>query len=100
MFFYLYAYKPSATGKGWKKILRQSGKIAFIFLDRDVAVIASFGYVPAVGYLLLHSWRSARWRVLLGDNGDKKMSIKRDETMIYREQKLPTLFKNLHTSSW
>ena len=31
MFFYLYAYEPSAAGKGWKKILWQSGKVAFIF---------------------------------------------------------------------
>ena len=31
MFFYLYAYESIGTGKGWKKILRYSGKIAFIF---------------------------------------------------------------------
>ena len=30
MFFYLYAYEPIHAGKGWKKILRYSGKIAFM----------------------------------------------------------------------
>ena len=31
MFFYLYVYEPQEAGKGWKKILWCSGKIAFIF---------------------------------------------------------------------
>ena len=37
-------------GKGWKKILWYSGKIAFGFslTYRDVAIIASLGYVPAI----------------------------------------------------
>ena len=44
---------------------------------------------------------------LLGDNEDKKTSVKRNETVIYWERKLPTLLekiKNLfdksHISSW
>ena len=65
-------------GKGWKKILWYSGKIAFIFSvsDRDVAIIASLGYVPAIRHLLQHSrWNDWRFNVLWSDEG-KKASVK------------------------
>lgn len=37
-------------------------------VHRDVAIIASLGYVPAIGHLLQHSRRSNRRRVLLGSH--------------------------------
>ena len=38
--------------------------------------------------------------MLLGDNEDKKTSVKRNETVIYWERELPTLLKKImsHTS--
>lgn len=60
--------------------------------NRNAAVIASLGDVPAGGYLLQHSRWSDWRRVLLGDNEDKKTFIKRNRTVIYWEQQFPTLF--------
>ena len=46
---------------------------------RDATIIASLGYISAIGHLLQHRRRSARWiDVLRGDEG-KKTSIKLDE---------------------
>ena len=53
---------------------------------RDATIIASLGYISAIGHLLQHSRRSARWiDVLCGDEG-KKTSIKLDEIVIYWER--------------
>ena len=52
----------------------------------SVTIIASLGYISAIGHLLQHSRRSARWiDVLCGDEG-KKTSIKLDEIVIYWER--------------
>lgn len=49
----------------------------------DATIIASLGYISAIGHLLQHSRRSAWWiDVLCGDEG-KKTSIKLDEIVIY-----------------
>ena len=63
-------------------------KDSFYLFDkhRDATIIASLGYIPAIGHLLQHSRRSARWiDVLCGDKG-KKTSIKLDEIVIYWER--------------
>lgn len=53
---------------------------------RDVAIIASFGNVPAIRHLLQHSRRND-WRidVLCSDEG-KKVSVKLDEIVICWER--------------
>lgn len=53
---------------------------------RDATIIASLGYISAIGHLLQHRRWSARWiDVLRGDEG-KKTSIKLDEIVIYWER--------------
>ena len=53
---------------------------------RDATIIASLGYIPAIGHLLQHSRRSARRVIVLcGDEG-KKVSVKLDEIVIYWER--------------
>lgn len=54
--------------------------------NRDAAVIASSGDVPAVRHLLQHSrWNDWRIDILCGDEG-KKASVKLDEIVIYWER--------------
>ena len=56
---------------------------AGITLTADhAAIIASFGNIPAIRYLLQHSrWSARRFSVLRGDEG-KKASVKLDEIVI------------------
>ena len=83
------------SGEGLEEnpVAKRKDSISLFGGNRDAAVIAASGYVPAVGHLLQHSRRSDWWCVLLGDNEDKKTSVKRDETVIYWEQQLPTLLE-------
>ena len=54
--------------------------------NRDAAIIASIGNVPAIRHILQHSRRSARRiDVLCGDEGEKT-SVKRVEIVIYWER--------------
>ena len=67
-------------------VVQRKDSIYLFDKHRDATIIASLGYISAIGHLLQHSRRSARWiDVLCGDEG-KKTSIKLDEIVIYGER--------------
>ena len=67
-------------------VAKREDSIYLFDKHRDATIIASLGYISAIGHLLQHSRRSARWiDVLCGDEG-KKTSIKLDEIVIYWER--------------
>lgn len=49
-------------------VAKREDSIYLFDKHRDVAIIASLGYVPAIGHLLQHSRRSNRRRLLLGSH--------------------------------
>ena len=66
-------------------VAKREDSVHLLDKHRDATIIASLGYISAIGHLLQHSRRSARWiDVLCGDEG-KKTSIKLDEIVIYWE---------------
>ena len=75
-------------GNGWKKILWQSGKIAFVFslIIEMLQLLLAARYVPTIRHLLQHGrWSARRIDVLCVDEG-KKASVKLDEIVIYWER--------------
>ena len=66
-------------------VAKREDSIYLFDKHRDVAIIASLGYVPAIRHFLQHSRRND-WRidVLCSDEG-KKASVKLDEIVIYWE---------------
>lgn len=67
-------------------VAKRKDSIYLFSSNRDVAIIATVGYILTVGYLLQHSrWSNWRIDVLCGDEG-KKASVKRNETVIYWER--------------
>ena len=75
-------------GNGWKKILWQSGKIAFIFSIsiEMLQLLLRLRNIPTIRHLLQHSRRSARWIDVLCSDEGKKASVKLDEIVIYWER--------------
>lgn len=65
----------------WKQleedpVAKREDSVLLFFDDRDVAIIASLGYVPAIRHLLQHSrWIDWRFNVLRNYEG-KKASVK------------------------
>ena len=66
-------------------VAKRKDSIYLFSKHRDVAIIASLGYIPAIGYLLQHSRRSARRFNVLRNHEGKKASVKLDEIVIYWE---------------
>ena len=67
-------------------VAKRKDSIYLFSKHRDVAIIASLGYVSAIRHFLQHSRWSSRWfGVLCGDEG-KKVSVKLDEIVIYWER--------------
>ena len=75
----------------WKQLeedtmAKREDSIYLFDKHRDVAVIASLGYIPAIRHFLQHSrWGARRVIVLCSDVG-KKASVKLNEIVIYWEQ--------------
>ena len=64
-------------------VAKRKDSIYLFSSNRDVAIIATVGYILTVGYLLQHSrWSNWRIDVLCGDEG-KKVSVKMYEIVIY-----------------
>lgn len=64
-------------------VAKRKVSVYFFGGNRDAAITSSSGHIPIVRYLLQHSRRND-WRcVLLGDNEEKKASVKRNGTVIY-----------------
>ena len=53
---------------------------------RDVAIIASLGYIPAIRHLLQYGRRSARRIDVLCVDEGKKAAVKLDKIVIYWER--------------
>ena len=76
---------PGKGGQGLEEnlVAKREDSIYLFSKHRDAAVTATAWYVSALRHLLQHSRWSARRCILLGDNEDKKTSVKRYGTVIY-----------------